>query len=136
MRLLLDTHALLWYLTTPEKLPVAAHRAIQSAENDVYASLASAWEISIKVALGKLGFDAQGLAQALPAAGVETLGIGLQHTARVAELPRHHGDPFDRMLVAQAMCESMTLVSRDRELAKYGIKLLWRDASQARTRNA
>ncbi len=136
MRLLLDTHALLWYLTTPEKLPAAAHRAIQSAENDVYASLASAWEISIKVALGKLEFDAQGLANALAAVGVEPLGIDLPHTSRVAELPRHHGDPFDRMLVAQAMCESMTLVSRDRELAKYGVKLLWRDAPQARSRTA
>ena len=136
MRLLLDTHALLWYLTAPEKLPAAAHRAIQSAENDVYGSLASAWEISIKVALGKLDFDAQGLAHALTAVGVEPLGISLQHTARVAELPRHHGDPFDRMLVAQAMCESMILVSRDRELSKYGVKLLWRDAPHARSRIA
>ena len=136
MRLLLDTHALLWYLTTPEKLPAAAHRAIQAAENDVYASLASAWEISIKVALRKLEFDAQGLAHALTAVGVEPLGIDLQHTARVAELPQHHGDPFDRMLVAQALCESMTLVSRDRELAKYGVRLLWRGTSHARSRNA
>ena len=136
MRLLLDTHALLWYLTTPEKLPAAAHRAIRSAENEVYASLASAWEISIKVALGKLDFDAQGLAQALPAVGVVPLGIGMEHTARVAELPHFHGDPFDRMLVAQAMCESMTLVSRDRDLARYGVKLLWRDAPRARVRNA
>ena len=136
MKLLLDTHALLWYLTTPEKLPAAAYRAIRSADNDVYASIASAWEIAIKVALGKLEFDATGLAQALPAVGVEPLGISLQHTARVAELPRHHGDPFDRMLVSQALIESMTIVSRDRELAKYGVKLLWRDASRARSRNA
>ncbi len=125
MRLLLDTHSLLWYLTAPEKLPAAAHRAIQAAENDVFASLASAWEISVKVALGKLVFDAQGLAQALPAAGVEQLGISLEHTARIANLPPHHRDPFDRMLVAQALCESMTLVSRDRALARYGIRLLW-----------
>lgn len=136
MKLLLDTHALLWYLTTPEKLPAAAHRAIQSAENDVYISLASAWEISIKVALGKLEFDVRGLANALPAVGVEPLGISLQHTARVAALPQHHGNPFDRMLVAQAMCESMTLVSRDRELAKYGVRLLWRDELRVRPRNA
>ena len=136
MKLLLDTHALLWYLTTPEKLPSAAHLAIQSADNEVFASLASAWEISIKVALGRLEFDTQGLERALVAVGVEALGIGLQHTARIAELPQHHGDPFDRMLVAQALCESMTLVSRDRELAKYGIRLLWRDASAAPGRNA
>lgn len=128
MKLLLDTHALLWYLTTPEKLPAAAHRAIQAAENDVFASLASAWEISIKVALGKLVFDAQGLAQALPAVGVEPLGISLEHAARVAQLPLRHRDPFDRMLIAQALCESMTLVSRDHALARYGVKLLWERA--------
>ncbi|MEW6687704.1 MAG: type II toxin-antitoxin system VapC family toxin [Pseudomonadota bacterium] len=128
MKLLLDTHSLLWYLTTPEKLPGAAHRAIQAAENDVFASLASAWEISIKVALGKLAFDAQSLAQALPAVGVEPLGISLEHAARIAQLPLHHRDPFDRMLVAQALCESMTLVSRDRTLARYGVKLLWERA--------
>ena len=129
MKLLLDTHALLWYLTTPEKLPVAAHRAIQAAQNDVFASLASAWEISIKVGIGKLVFDAQELAQALPAAGVVPLDISLQHAARVAELPQHHGDPFDRMLVAQAMCESMILVSRDRELSRYGVRVLWQKPS-------
>ena len=136
MRLLLDSHALLWFLTTPEKLPAAAHRAIQSAENEVYASLASAWEISIKVAIRKLDFDVQSLERALAATGIQALGISLQHTARVSALPLHHRDPFDRMLVAQAMCESMTLVSRDRELAKYGVKLLWRDAPHARSRNA
>jgi len=125
LRLLLDTHALLWYLTTPEKLPAAAHRAIQAAENDVFASHASAWEISIKVALRKLEFDPQGLAHALTAVGVEPLGIELRHTARVAELPQHHGDPFDRMLVAQALCESLVLVSRDRELKRYGVRVLW-----------
>ena len=84
----------------------------------------------------QLLLDAQRLAQAPPSAGVEPLGISVQHAARVAEPPQHHGDPFDRMLVAQAMCESMTLVSRDRELARYGVKLLWRGAVPARPRNA
>ena len=136
MRLLLDTHTLLWFLATPEKLPVAAHRAIQAAANEVYASLASAWEISIKVAIRRLEFDVQSLERALAGTGIQTLGISLQHTVRLSTLPPHHRDPFDRMLVAQAMCESMTLVSRDRELSKYGVGLLWRDASHARSRNA
>ena len=136
MRLLLDTHALLWALSAPQKLPASLRRAIQAAENDVYASLASAWEIAIKAGLGKLDFDVRTLEPTLAATRIQALDIGLVHIARVSELPRHHGDPFDRMLVAQAMCESMTLVSRDRELAKYGIRLLWRDASHARTRNA
>jgi PIN domain nuclease of toxin-antitoxin system len=128
VRLLLDTHALLWYLTTPEKLPSPARRAIESADSAVYASVASAWEIAIKVAIGRLEFDAGTLEGALPAVGVELLGISLQHTARVATLPAHHRDPFDRMLVSQALCEAMTLVSRDRELSKYGVGVLWRDA--------
>ena len=110
--------------------------AVQSAENEVYASLASAWEIAIKVGLGRLVFDLESMESTLAASGIQTLEISLRHTARVAELPQHHGDPFDRMLVAQALCESMTLVSRDRELAKYGVKLLWRDAARARSRNA
>ena len=134
MKLLLDTHALLWYLTTPEKLPAAAHRAIRAADNEVYASLASAWEISIKVAIGRLDFDAQWLERAIPAVGVEVLGISLQHTARIAELPLHHRNPFDRMLVAQALCESMTLVSRDRELEQYGVRMLWRERFPAGSR--
>ena len=127
MKLLLDSHALIWFLTTPEKLPAAARRAIESAENEAYASVASAWELSIKVSIGKLKLEVQDLEQALATSGIQLLGIDLQHTARIAGLPRHHRDPFDRMLVAQAMCESMTLVSGDRALAKYGVKLLWRD---------
>ena len=135
MRFLLDTHALIWALSAPHKLPAGLRRAIQAAENDVYASLASAWEIAIKAALGKLEFDVRTLEQSLVATGIQTLDINLQHVACVAELPHIHGDPFDRMLVAQAMCESMTLVTRDRALAKYGVNLLWRDALRARPRN-
>ena len=128
MRLLLDTHALVWALSAPQQLPASLRRAIQAAENDVYASLASAWEIAIKTALGKLEFDLRSLERSLVATGIQPLDISLQHTVQVAELPRHHGDPFDRMLVAQAMCESMTLVSRDRALRRYGVKLLWERA--------
>jgi PIN domain nuclease of toxin-antitoxin system len=128
LRLLLDTHALLWALSAPQQLPVSLRRAVQAAENDVYASIASAWEIAIKAALGKLEFDVRSLERTLAATGIQTLDVNLQHIVRVAELPRHHGDPFDRMLVAQALCESMTLVSRDRALRRYGVKLLWERA--------
>lgn len=136
MKLLLDTHALLWALATPGKLPAAARAAVQAAENDVFASVASAWEIAIKVALRRLEFDVPSMENTLAASGIQTLGISLQHTARVAELPPLHGDPFDRMLVAQALCESMTLVSGDREIAKYGVRLLWRDTPHARPRTS
>ncbi len=126
MRILLDTHALLWALATPDKLPAAVRGAVQTAQNDVFASVASAWEIAIKVALRRLEFDVPSMENTLAASGIQTLGISLQHTARVAELPPHHGDPFDRMLVAQALCESMTLVSRDRQLERYGVRMFWR----------
>jgi PIN domain nuclease of toxin-antitoxin system len=126
--LLLDTHALVWALSAPQQLPAGLRREIQAAENDVYASLASAWEIAIKTALGKLEFDLGAMERSLADTGIEPLGISLQHTARIAELPPHHGDPFDRMLVAQALCESMTLVSRDRALKRYGVRLLWERA--------
>lgn len=128
MRLLLDTHALLWVISAPQRLPAMIRQAVQAAENDVYASLASAWEIGIKVGVGKLVFDVASLEEALVRTGIQTLTVGLDHVAKVAKLPRHHRDPFDRMLVAQAMCESMTLVSRDRELAKYGVRLIWEKA--------
>ena len=126
MRILLDTHALLWALAAPDKLPAAVRGAVQAPENDVFASVASAWEIAIKVALRRLEFDLPSMEDTLAASGIQTLDISLQHVARVAELPPHHGDPFDRMLVAQALCESMTLVSRDRKLALYGVRMFWR----------
>ena len=125
MRLLLDTHALLWALSAPQQLPASLRRAIQAAENDVYASLASAWEIAIKAALGKIEFDVRSLERMLAATGFQILDISLQHAVRVAELPLHHGDPFDRMLVAQALSESMVLVTRDRALRQYGVRILW-----------
>jgi len=132
VRLLLDTHTLIWAIASPDRLPPAARSAIRDAANDVFASLASAWEISIKVALRRLDLDARSLAEALAASGMEPLGISLEHAARVATLPPHHRDPFDRMLVAQALCESLTLVSRDREIARYGVEMLWREAPRAR----
>jgi PIN domain nuclease of toxin-antitoxin system len=129
LRLLLDTHALLWALVAPEKLPAFARRAVQAPENEVYASLASAWEIAIKTALGRLAFEVRSMEATLAASGIQALEVGFQHASRVADLPHHHGDPFDRMLVAQALCESMILVSRDRELKRYGIRMLWKEAS-------
>ena len=126
MRLLLDTHALLWVLSAPERLPPALRRRIRAGENEVYSSIASAWEIAIKVALKRLDFEVDSLADSLAASGIQALDVDLRHVARVAQLPLHHRDPFDRMLIAQALCESMTLVSRDRSLSKYGVELLWR----------
>ena len=118
MRVLLDTHLLLWALSAPARLPVAARRLIQDA--DVYVSAASIWEISIKAALGKLTADPQEVLAALEPAGFLSLPVAGVHAARVSSLPPVHRDPFDRLLVAQALVEPMRLVSTDAALRGYG----------------
>lgn len=124
MRLLLDTHVLLWALGQPSKLRPAVRAALVDADNDVLVSAASTWEIAIKAALGKLRADLAEIASAAAATGFTELGITVAHTLRVRTLPAHHRDPFDRMLVAQAACEGLTLVTNDRALAAYGVPLL------------
>ena len=118
MRVLLDTHLVLWALAAPERLPGAAHRLIERA--DVYVSAASIWEISIKASLGKLTADPREVLAALDPAGFLTLPISAEHATRVADLPPVHRDPFDRLLVAQARVEPMRLLTTDALLAGYG----------------
>jgi len=122
VNLLLDTHALLWWLGgTP--LEVAATDAIASPRNRVHVSAASAWEISIKRALGKLRAPDE-LVEACQVAGFEPLSIRFEHAERAGALPPHHRDPFDRMLVAQAQVDDLVIVSRDRSLVPYDVELL------------
>ena len=118
MRVLLDTHLLLWALAQPSKLPAAARKQIDSAE--VFVSAASIWEVSIKSALGKLKADPRTVLAAIEPSGFNLLAITGEHAAKVAELPRHHDDPFDRILVAQAAVEPMILLTNDQALRDYG----------------
>jgi PIN domain nuclease of toxin-antitoxin system len=118
MRLLLDTHLLLWALSAPEKLTTRARQRIESSE--VYASAASIWEISIKCALGKLQADPNEVLAGIEPAGFNHLTIVGGHAAKVAELPPVHKDPFDRLLVAQARFEPMILLTDDEVLRAYG----------------
>ena len=118
MRVLLDTHLLLWTLADPERLPAEARRLIDHA--DVYVSAASIWEISIKAALGKLSADPREVVAALEPAGFIPLPVSEAHAAHVATLPPVHRDPFDRLLVAQALVEPMRLLTTDTVLAGYG----------------
>jgi len=118
MRVLLDTHLLLWALGSPSKLPPAARRLINEAH--VYVSAASIWEISIKAALGKLSADPREVLAALEPAGFLELPVTGEHAARVADLQAIHRDPFDRLLIAQALTEPMHLLTNDTALAKYG----------------
>lgn len=117
-RLLLDTHVLLWALAGHRRLPREARRLID--EHDVVVSAASVWEVAIKVALGKLQVDAFAVQQALEPSGFDELPVTAAHAAGVARLPSHHRDPFDRLLVAQALAEHLVLVTTDDQLAPYG----------------
>lgn len=128
MRLLLDTHALLWWFTDDARLSAKARAEISDERNEVFVSSASAWEIATKVRLGKLDTVPQVVerfAELLAADGFETLPIGLPHALRAGALAQLHRDPFDRMLAAQSELESMALVTADSTFAEFGSKTLW-----------
>jgi PIN domain nuclease of toxin-antitoxin system len=118
MRVLLDTHLLLWSLSSPSKLSKQARKRIESSE--VYASAASIWEISIKSAINKLKADPAEVFAGVEPAGFSHLPILGGHAAKVVELPPIHRDPFDRLLVAQARFEPMILLTNDNVLSRYG----------------
>ena len=124
MKLLLDTHAALWWLDDDERFGRAAARQILDGSNQVLLSAVVVWEVEIKRALGKL--DAPpGLAETLIGAGTWPLPVTLEHAAAVEDLPPHHGDPFDRMLIAQAALEGAVVVTRDEAFRPYGVPLIW-----------
>jgi PIN domain nuclease of toxin-antitoxin system len=125
VRLLLDTHALLWALAEPERLPDTVVRLIEDPATVVYASAASTWELAIKAALGKLEADLDDLVAETRVTGFAELRVSFAHTVRVRALPPHHRDPFDRLLVAQAIEEGLTLITRDPAFAAYPAPLLW-----------
>ena len=123
MQLLLDTHAFLWWLDDSPKLGPQARAAIGDGGNAVFVSAASAWEIAVKRASGKI--DAPGdIAEWIAKSDFGDLPIEVKHAVTAAELPLHHRDPFDRMLVAQAQLEEFTLVARDDEIDKYDVTIL------------
>ena len=123
MKLLLDANAFIWAYARPTELSPAARRALSDVANDRFVSIASLWEIGIKMSIGKLSF-AENLAQALDDIAAASLPITLQHVACVRTLPFHHRDPFDRMMIAQAIEEDLTIVTRDRRVSAYGVPVL------------
>jgi PIN domain nuclease of toxin-antitoxin system len=124
VRLLLDTHAALWWLGGDRRFGAAAADQVDDAGNEVMLSAAVVWEVAIKRALGKLQAP-EGFAETLVNAGARPLPVGLDHAAAVEKLPAHHRDPFDRMLVAQAQLERAVVVSQDGVFAAYGVPVLW-----------
>lgn len=126
MRLLLDTQIMLWALTGSARLGATARGLIVDPANDIYVSTASIWEIAIKHALGRGDMPVSGAraAQLCAAAGYRELPVAWQHAVVVETLPPLHADPFDRILVAQTIAESMRLLSRDAAVAGYGAMVL------------
>ena len=123
MRLLLDTHALLWTLGSPDKLRGPVLDAIADKRNEVFVSAASAWEIAIKRALGKLVAPAD-IEPGVRQQGFSALNVTFHHAQIAGALLRHHADPFDRMLIAQAQSEGLTLVTRDANIRLYAVEIL------------
>lgn len=128
MKLLLDTHAFLWFIAGDSQLPDSAKELIEEPTNQRFLSIASLWEIAIKVRLGKLELE-KPFAKLFPAQivgnDIRQLPIRLRHLHLITEMPFHHRDPFDRILVAQALSEELVLVSRDEALDEYGVDRSW-----------
>ncbi|XXT15907.1 type II toxin-antitoxin system VapC family toxin [Sorangium sp. So ce429] len=128
MKLLLDTHVWLWAVLTPERIATAARHAIEDPHNTLLISAASAWEISVKHANGKLPLPEAPetlVPRAIAALEAIELPVTARHAISSAALPYHHRDPFDRLLVAQALCEGAALVTVDELLTRYGATMLW-----------
>lgn len=127
MRILLDTHALLWALSAPHRLPATLAAAIRDPDNAVYVSAASVWEIALKTELGKLRAAVDEIVTEAKAVGFDELAITHAHAKRVGSLRAHHRDPFARMLVAQALEEGLTIATRDPAFEPYKVATLWDD---------
>jgi PIN domain nuclease of toxin-antitoxin system len=126
MKVLLDTHTFLWGLSEADKLSAAARRAIASSET--FWSIASIWEALIKTQVGKLPLPVPVgpyLISKMTANGVSVLSIQLEHVLRVEQLPMHHRDPFDRMLIAQAMEEGLPIITADPLFSRYPVEVIW-----------
>ena len=128
MNLLLDSHTFVWWRDEPHKLSPTAFAEISNPNNNVFLSVVTAWELQIKIALNKFNVKG-GLENAVKDEqqnnGFQILPVQLSHALYLENLPLHHKDPFDRLLISQAIVENMTLVSADGNIAKYQVNLLW-----------
>ncbi|WP_201863930.1 type II toxin-antitoxin system VapC family toxin [Microvirga soli] len=121
MRILLDTHALLWWLAGDPRIEHTARDLIADPAHDILVSIASLWEIVVKMRVGKLEADIRDITAAINAQGFETLAVRPEHLEELVRLPMHHRDPFDHLLIAQAICEGLTLLSEDQHVSAYPV---------------
>jgi PIN domain nuclease of toxin-antitoxin system len=124
VKLLLDSHAFLWWLVEDPKLSVEARQAMADPATIVHVSAATVWELSIKATLGKLDLDGADLVEEIEGNDFVELPVTARHSLAAGTLPRHHEDPFDRMLIAQARIEGLTIVTRDPAFRAYGAAIL------------
>lgn len=128
MRYLLDSVAWVWSISTVERINKAARELLENGREEIYFSAASSWELSIKMRLGKLqlpGPPSQSIPAFMAKQGLRSLPVTHLHAVKVYDLPFHHNDPFDRLLVAQAMVEDMTIITSDRDFEKYPVPVIW-----------
>lgn len=127
MRYLLDTNALLWLLDTPSQIPLTTLAKLRSSDNELFVSTASIWEIAIKRSIGKLTITrpTQAIVDELPRLAIQLIPILPRHITRSETLPFHHRDPFDRLIIAQAITEDQILVSKDGNFPLYSAQVLW-----------
>jgi len=128
MRLLIDTHVFLWWVEGNRVLPARARNAIADQDHECLVSLASVWELAIKASLGKLKLSMSVERYVVEHAaqnGFRLLNISIAHVGRVETLAAHHGDPFDRLLIAQALEEKLPIVTADRIFQRYGVQRIW-----------
>jgi PIN domain nuclease of toxin-antitoxin system len=128
MNVLLDTHTFLWFVVDDERLSDAARALIEAEDSQPFLSIASLWEMAIKVSLGKLMFEQPFdvfVPQQLAMNGIGILNISIEHTAAISTLPFHHRDPFDRLIAVQAKVEKMCLVSADPAFDAYEVQRVW-----------
>lgn len=128
MKLLLDTHALIWFISGDDRLGEQAKEAFLNQDNKLYFSKASLWEMTIKISLGKLVLAEHWLTaieKEMISNGIQWLEIEIDHCKTLAALPFHHRDPFDRLLISQAISESMGIISIDHQFSHYPLDIIW-----------
>lgn len=127
MNLLIDTHAVIWFITENEKLPIKTRKIIESAENTCFISIASYWELAIKNSLGRLnlGRPLADIFTIITETGFELLPIDLNHILTNTTLAFHHYDPFDRIIIAQAITENLLIITKDEKFDLYPVSLKW-----------
>ena len=127
MQILLDSHALWWFIEGSAKLPNETVSVIKTFKNQTYISIATIWEIAIKLSINKLTFDGgiEHFIEIVEDNGFSLLGISTGHVKKVAELPFIHRDPFDRIIIAQSMVENMSLMTVDENIQKYDVNVIW-----------